>query len=153
MRFYRMQFHCIKMRLLRYMYVKGYGFLSFAKNIGKNLRNKYGQKLLDSAKKSTTDAIKTASKRAIQKTPEGIGNLTDNKIADKITSFSKKSPTELYFKELPNDEMEAPKKSYISPEERQLIIDKLRLVQQYNDGISKNSKFVRQQNIKSIISI
>ena len=30
--------------------VKGYGFLSFAKNMGKNLSNKYGQKLLDSAK-------------------------------------------------------------------------------------------------------
>ena len=28
------------------IYVKGYGFLSFAKNIGKNLSNKYGQKLL-----------------------------------------------------------------------------------------------------------
>ena len=49
-------------------YVKGYGFLSFAKNIGKNLSNKYGQKLLDSAKKSATEALKTASKRAIQKT-------------------------------------------------------------------------------------
>ena len=46
-------------------YVKGYGFLSFAKNMGNNLINKYGQNLLDSAKKSTTDAIKTASKRAI----------------------------------------------------------------------------------------
>ena len=32
-------------------YVKGYGFLLFAKNMGKSLRNKYGQKLLDSAKK------------------------------------------------------------------------------------------------------
>ena len=49
------------------IYVKGYGFLSFAKNMGKSLSNKYGQKLLDSANKSTTDAIKTASKRAIQK--------------------------------------------------------------------------------------
>ena len=47
------------------MYVKGYGFLSFAKNMGKNLSNKYGQKRLNTAKKSTTDAIKTASKRAI----------------------------------------------------------------------------------------
>ena len=37
-------------------YVKGYGFLSFAKNIGKNLSNKYGRKLVDSAKKSGTDA-------------------------------------------------------------------------------------------------
>ena len=47
------------------IYVKGYGFLSFAKNMGKNLSNKYGQKLFDSANKSTTDTIKTASKRAI----------------------------------------------------------------------------------------
>ena len=49
-------------------YLKGYGFLSFAKDMGKNLCNKYNQKLLDRTKKSTTDAIKTASKRAIQKT-------------------------------------------------------------------------------------
>ena len=50
---------------MRYSINKRYGFLSFAKNISKNLSNKYGQKLLDSAKKSTTDAIKTASKRSI----------------------------------------------------------------------------------------
>ena len=49
------------------IYLKGYGFLSFAKNIGKNLSNKYNQKLLDTAKKSTKDTIKAASKRAIQK--------------------------------------------------------------------------------------
>ena len=60
------------------IYVKGYGFLSSAKNIGKRLSNKYGQKLLDSAKKSTTDAIKTTSKRAIQKTAEGTGRLIGN---------------------------------------------------------------------------
>ena len=47
------------------IYVKGYGFLSFAKKVGESLSNKYGQKLFDSAKKSKTDAIKTASKRAI----------------------------------------------------------------------------------------
>ena len=109
-------------------YVKGYGFLSLAKNMGKCLSNKYGQQLLDSAKKSTTDAIKTASKRTIQKTAEATGDLTGNKIADKITSVSKKST-----KELPNDETEVdveratPKKRYISPEERQQIIDELRL--------------------------
>ena len=27
------------------IYVKGYGFLSFAKNKGKNFSNKYGQKI------------------------------------------------------------------------------------------------------------
>ena len=72
------------------IYVKGYGFLPFDKNMGKSLSNKYGQKPLDSAKKSTTDAIKTASKRAIQKTAEATGDLIGNKIADKITSVSKK---------------------------------------------------------------
>ena len=41
--------------------VKGYGVLSFAKNMGKRISNKCGQKLLDSAKKSTTDAKKTAT--------------------------------------------------------------------------------------------
>ena len=46
--------------------VKGYGFLSFAKSMGKRLSNKYSQKILDSAKKSTADTIKTASKGAIQ---------------------------------------------------------------------------------------
>ena len=49
------------------IYVNRSGFLSFAKNIGKNLTNKYGQKYFDSAKKSTTDAIKTASKRTFKK--------------------------------------------------------------------------------------
>ena len=56
------------------IYVKSYGFLSFATDIGKhatevakNMSNKYSQKLLDNATKSTADAIKTNSKRAIQK--------------------------------------------------------------------------------------
>ena len=57
------------------IHVKGCGFLSFAKNMGKSLTNKYGQKLLYSAKTSTVDAIKTASKRAIQKTTEATGDL------------------------------------------------------------------------------
>ena len=112
------------------IYVKGYGFLSFAKNMGKNLSNKYGQKLLDSAKKSTTDAIKTASKIAIQKTIKATGDLIDNKIADKITSVSeKKLAKELHN----NDETEdvkitTHKKQYIPPKEWQQIIDELRLV-------------------------
>ena len=51
-------------------YVKGYGFLSFAKNMGteatrvaRNLNNKYGQKLVDSAKKSATDAAKKSNSK------------------------------------------------------------------------------------------
>ena len=112
------------------IYVKEYRFLSFAKNMGKSLSNKYSQKLFDIAKKSTTYAIKTASKRAIQKTAEATGDLTGNKISDKVTSVWKKP-----VKELPNDETKEEdveitthKKRYISPEERQQIINELRLV-------------------------
>ena len=47
------------------IYVKGYGFLTFAKNMDKNLSSKYGQKLLDGVKKSVTNAIKPALNRAI----------------------------------------------------------------------------------------
>ena len=105
--------------------------MSFAKNMGKNLSSKYGQKLLDSAKKFTTGVIKTASKSAIKKTLEATGDLIGNKIADKMTSVSKKSTKELQNNETeenrdsPND---TPKKRYISPDERPQIIDELRLV-------------------------
>ena len=108
------------------IYVKGYGFLSFAKNMAKNFSYKYGQNL-DSAKKST---IKAALKRAIQKTAEATSDLIGNKIADKITSVSKISTKELHN----NDETEEEdverthKKRYMFPEERQQIIDELRLV-------------------------
>ena len=93
--------HCIKMRYSfeprERRYVKGYGFLSFARNLGthsikvaKNLNNKYGQKRANFAKKSATYAFKIASKRAVQKTAEAAGDLIGNKIVDKITSYSKK---------------------------------------------------------------
>ena len=62
------------------IYVKWYGLLSFLKNMSKHLSNKYGQKLLDSAEKSTTDAIKTTSKRAIQTIAETTRDLIVNKL-------------------------------------------------------------------------
>ena len=87
-----MKIVCIKMR---------YSIeLSFPKHMGKSLSNKYSQKRLDRAKKSTTDAIKTASKREIQKTAETADDLTGNKIADKITSILNKKPA----KELRNND-------------------------------------------------
>ena len=105
------------------IYVKGYGLMSFARSMS----HKYGKKLVDTAKKSVTDAIKTSSKRAIQKTAEATGDLVGNKIADKITSVSKKCT-----KRLPtideDAELTTPNKRYISLEERQQIIDELRLI-------------------------
>ena len=109
--------------------VKGYGILSFARSMS----NKYGQKLVDTAKKSATDAIKIASKIAIQKTAEATGDLVGNKIADKITSVSKKKS---YNKNNDDDDDDAEltthKKRYISPKERKQIIEELRLVPNSN---------------------
>ena len=107
------------------IYVKGYGFLSFVKSmdtyvtkVAKNLSNKYNQKLLDTAKAktSTTDAIKTASKRAIQKKAEATGDLIGNKIAHKMTDISKISSIELHSQNnKANDEIKIPeRKIYIS---------------------------------------
>ena len=119
-------------------YVKGYGFLSFARNIGthatkvaKNKSNKYSQKLADTAKKSATDVIKTASRRSIQIIAEATGDLIGNKIADKITTKSPKDVTSA-SKKSHNEEIqsnkvnnEIPKERCISPKERQKIIDEL----------------------------
>ena len=66
--------------------------------------------------------------------------MIDNKIADKITSVSKKKST----KELPNDETDVEiatlKKRYISPEERKQIIEELRLVPKKYVWIKANIK-------------
>ena len=66
-----------------------------SKNIGKsvckNLSSKCSKKLME---QSATGALKTASKRAIQKTANATGGLTVNKIADKITKLSNNFTTE-----------------------------------------------------------
>ena len=91
-------------------YVKGYGFLPFARKFG----DKYGKKLMDTATKTGMDAAKTASKRVVQKTAEATGDLIGNKIVDKITSIGKPKEKQI-------------EKIYIPPEKRQQIIDDLRL--------------------------
>ena len=80
--------------------VKGYEFLSFAKNVDKNicknirknLHGKYRHKLLDHAKQSAADALKTTSKKIIQKSAEATGDLVGNKINNIITKASRSSP-------------------------------------------------------------
>ena len=71
-------------------YVKGYGFLSFARKFG----DKYDKKLMDTATKTGMDAAKTASKRVVQKAAEATGDLIGNEIPDKITSIGKQKKTE-----------------------------------------------------------
>ena len=76
-------------------YVKGYGFLSFARKFG----DKYGKKLMDTPTKTGIDAAKTASKRVVQKTAEVTVDLIGNKIADKFTSMGKPKEKENQIKQ------------------------------------------------------
>ena len=113
---------------------KSYGFLSFAKNmgkntdknIGKNSSGKYSQKHLDQAKQSATDAFKTASKRTTQKTAEAIDYLIGNKIADavdmscddEITNISKNSQQHNSGTVTNGNCKEIPKERYVLLEEK-----------------------------------
>ena len=105
-------------------YVKGYGFLSFARKIedkyGKKLINtarkvgnsKYGKKIIDTTKTQGSEFAKTAGK-IVKKSVEATGDLIRNKIADKITLLGKSKNKE--------------KEIIIPPKKRQQIINDLRL--------------------------
>ena len=122
-------------------YIKGYGFLSFARNFGNkygkklmntaiktgaNFNSKYGKKLTDTATKTGKDFAAIAGKKIVYKSAEATGDLIGNKIADKITSASKKSQNEEIQSNEVNNEIS--KERYISPKERQKIVDELRLI-------------------------
>ena len=131
------------------IYVKGYGFLSFAKSVGKSLSNKYDQKFLVSAKKCTTDATKTASERAIQKTAEATGDLNGNKIADKIISVSKKPNNNNNDNE--DVEITTHKKRCISPEQRQQIVDELMLTLKRYIYLKERQEIIDKLKVTTIL--
>ena len=89
-------------------FVKGYGFMSFARNFS----DKYSKSLTDKGIDVSKKFAKTAGKKILKET--ATGDLIGNKIADKTTSASKKSHDEV------NNEI--PKERYFSPKEIQKII-------------------------------
>ena len=133
-------------------YVKGYGFMSFAKNFG----SKYGKKFLNkgiSASKRIRDTTskfnqskygkvlkiedlakglknqgsefgKIAGKKILTKSAEATEDLIGSNIADKITSFKSKPQEIIESKRFPEEEEEI----IIPPENRQQILDELRLL-------------------------
>ena len=56
-------------------YLRAYGFLPFARKFG----DKYGKKLMDTARKTGIDAPKSASKKVVQNTAEASGDLIGQK--------------------------------------------------------------------------
>ena len=118
-------------------YVKGSGFMSFARNFGNkygkklmntaikagtNFNSKYGKKLTDTAIKTGKDFATISGKKIVHKSAEATGDLIGNKIVDKITTKPSKKPHN-------EDEVinGISKERYISPKEKQKIIDELKL--------------------------
>ena len=108
------------------IFEKWYGFLSFSKNMGKNIgknisknfSGKYSLKLLDNAKQSVADALKTSSKRVIQKTAETTGDLITNKITG-VSKNPRQNNSETVIDEHDNEiPKKIPKERYIFPEKR-----------------------------------
>ena len=105
---------------------------SIGKNIGKiiskSVHGKYSQKLIDRDKKSGTGALKTVSERPIQEMVEEVGDLTGNKTADEITKISKilqENNSETVSNE---DDKIIAKERFLSLEEKQKIIDDLKIM-------------------------
>ena len=99
------------------------------KNISKNVSGKYSQKLIDHAKKSATDAPKTTSKKkTIPKTAEATGGLIGNKFLMELGKFQKISRQNNSETVTNEHDKQTPKERYLSLEERQKVIDDLRLI-------------------------
>ena len=110
-------------------YVKGHGFLSFARHFGDKygksiINSKNVKKLMDGAKKTSKDFAKIAGKIIIHKSGEATRDLVGNKIANKITSMGK--PRSKKEKDEANITEET-QEIYIPLEKRKQVIKGLKL--------------------------
>ena len=101
---------------------------NIGKNISKNLSGKYSQKRLDHAKRSAADALKITSKRVIQKTAEETGDLIGRKMIIELRMFQEFQLRIIKKQLRMNMINKYLKKKNIFPQERQKIIDDLRLI-------------------------
>ena len=122
------------------IYVKGYGFMSFAKNLG----SKHGQKIMNKGisaaskfnqskygktlKKEGSKFLKTSGQRALEKADHAVRDYIGSKIANKLTSS-------LRVSEKPQEVIEE-EEIIIPPDKRQQILNDLRLFQ-YKMGYNK----------------
>ena len=97
-------------------FVKGYGFMSFARN----LSNKYSKSLMNKGIDLSKTFAKNTGKKILKEIAKATGDLIGNKIADKITA----KPLKKSHDEVING---IPKERYISPKEIFDIIDELKL--------------------------
>ena len=68
------------------IYVKSYEFLSFAKDMSKNVNSKYKQRFVDTTNNLAKDALNISSQRALQNATTAAGDVVGNKIEEKLVS-------------------------------------------------------------------
>ena len=122
------------------IFVKGYEFLSFTKNMGRNICKNISKNLSGKNRNlwiiinnMLQKYLKTNSEIAIQKPAEVTGNLVGNKRVDrmiKVLKISLQSNSEKVTNEEGNIELykEMPSETYIFLEKRHKITDDLRLI-------------------------
>ena len=83
-------------------YVKGYGFMSFARNFS----DKYNKSLMDKGHDLSKTFAKTAGKKILKETAKATGDLNGNKIADKITAKpSQKAQSDEFVNGMPKKDI------------------------------------------------
>ena len=82
----------------------------------RNLSDKYGKKLLDTATKKRLHALNTTSKKVVYEAAESTGEFIGNEIADKIVKL----------KPVPHANLRNIEEIVIPQEKREEILNKLR---------------------------
>ena len=109
---------------------------NIGQNISENLSGICSQNVLDHAKQSPRDALKTTSKRLIQKTAEATGDFIGKNVADKLAKSCDVKTTKV-SKNLRQNNLETVtnehakeilKERYIFLEKRQKIIEDQTLI-------------------------
>ena len=111
-------------------YVKEREFLSFVRN----LSNKYGNKLLDTATKTGLDILETVATKLVVKIAEATSGSTGNKIIDKI--MKPKPMSDISSRNV--------EEVVIPPEQRKIILNESR--QALKDEILQNISIIKLFN-------
>ena len=111
-------------------YVRGYGFLSFARNLASS---QAARKVKDAALKQGKDVALKAGKRAINKGAEATGDLVGQKVADSLAKIGSKrtkdlGPTPPPVPEVKSVDNMIAQVRNMSPQKRAQIINELSLL-------------------------
>ena len=105
-----------------------YGFLSFAKDMSKNIGKNISKRLSGEYSQKLLIMLNNLLQMHLNLLQKVTGDLTENKIAGKVTKIPKTSQQNNSETITNEHHKEIPKERYLSPDERQKVVDDLRLI-------------------------